>query len=46
LQGWPLGWYLSNPASFYVDFMFFFSFLLVLPSIVLLRRMAQSRRHN
>ena len=42
LAGWPLGWYLSNPASFYIDFMFFLSLVLVTPSIVLLRRMAQS----
>ena len=42
LQGWPFGWYLSNPASFYTSFMFFLSFVLVSPSIVLLRRLAQS----
>ena len=42
LQGWPLGWYLSNPAGFYTSFMFFLSFVLVSPSIVLLRRLAQS----
>lgn len=42
LRSWPIGWYLSNPTSFYIDFMFFLSFVLVTPSIVLLRRMAQS----
>ncbi len=42
LQGWPVGWYLSNPASFYTSFMFFLSFLLVTPSIIVLRRLAQS----
>jgi len=42
LRGWPTGWYLSNPAGFYTAVMFFLSFLLVTPSIVLLRRLAQS----
>ena len=42
LQSWPWGWYLSNPAGFYTSFMFFLSFVLVSPSIVLLRRLAQS----
>ena len=42
LKWWPLGFYLSNPASFYVSFMFFLSFVLVMPSIALLRRLAQS----
>src|SRR6185503_17200173 len=42
LRYWPLGWYLSNPASFYTTFMFALSFLLVTPSIVLLRKLAQS----
>src|SRR6185369_7869904 len=42
LRSWPVGWYLSNPTSFYIDFMFFLSLVLVTPSIVLLRRMAQS----
>ncbi len=35
-------WYLSSPDTFYVTFMFFLSFVLVTPSIVILRRMAQS----
>lgn len=42
LKWWPLGFYLSNPASFYVSFMFFLSFVLIAPSIALLRRLAQS----
>jgi len=42
LQRWPLGWYFSSPHSFYIGFMFFLSFVLVTPSIVLLRRLAQS----
>ena len=42
LRWWPMRWYLAAPASFYVGFMFFVSALLVLPSISLLRRMAQS----
>ena len=42
LRGWPTGWYLSNPAGFYTAVMFFLSFLLVTPSILLLRRLAQS----
>ena len=42
LRRWPVGWMLSNPASFYTSLMFLLSFLLVTPSILLLRRMAQS----
>jgi len=42
LRRWPMGWYLSNPANFYTSFMFFLSFVLVMPSIVVLRRLAQS----
>ncbi|QOV87349.1 ABC transporter permease [Humisphaera borealis] len=41
-QSWPVGYMLSNPTGFYISFMFLFSFVLVLPSIALLRRMAQS----
>jgi ABC-type transport system involved in multi-copper enzyme maturation permease subunit len=44
LQSWPIGWLLSGPASFYTSLMFFLSFVLVSPSIVVLRRLAQS--HN
>jgi hypothetical protein len=42
LRWWPLGTMLSNPTGFYVGFMFLFSLVLVTPSILLLRRMAQS----
>src|SRR3954447_13951786 len=42
LKSWPIGFYLSNPTSFYIDFMFLLSLVLVTPSIILLRRMAQS----
>ena len=42
LQRWPLGWYFSSPHTFYISFMFFLSFVLVTPSIFLLRRLAQS----
>ncbi|HET6248418.1 MAG TPA: ABC transporter permease subunit [Tepidisphaeraceae bacterium] len=42
LQRWPIGWFLSNPANFYTTFMFFISFVLISPSILLLRRLAQS----
>jgi ABC-type transport system involved in multi-copper enzyme maturation permease subunit len=42
LRFWPIGWYLSNPASFYINFMFFLSVVLVIPSIIVLRRIAQS----
>jgi len=42
LQAWPLGWYLTNPAGFYITTMFVLSFLLVTPSIIFLRKLAQS----
>jgi ABC-type transport system involved in multi-copper enzyme maturation permease subunit len=42
LRTWPLSWYLTDPSTFYIAFMFSLSVLLVLPSILLLRRMAQS----
>ena len=42
LRSWPLSWYLTDPAGFYTTFMFVLSFVLVTPSIVLLRRMAQA----
>jgi len=42
LQDWPIGWYLSNPASFYISFMFFLSFVMVTPSVIFLRKLAQS----
>ncbi|MGB7160668.1 MAG: ABC transporter permease subunit [Tepidisphaeraceae bacterium] len=42
LKRWPIGWYLSSPASFYVSFMFALSALLIFPAIVFLRKLAQS----
>ncbi len=42
LRFWPASWYLTDPAGFYTTFMFILSFLLVMPSIVVLRRMAQA----
>jgi ABC-type Na+ efflux pump permease subunit len=41
-QGWPLGWYWTNPATFYVSFMLFLSLGMMVPSVLLLRRLAQS----
>lgn len=41
-QAWPIGWYLSRPHSFYITVNFVLSLMLVAPSAVLLRRMAQS----
>jgi ABC-type transport system involved in multi-copper enzyme maturation permease subunit len=42
LQRWPMGWYLSSPASFFITFMFGLSFVLVTPSVILLRWLAQT----
>lgn len=42
LQAWPVGWYLSRPHTFFIAANFTLSLVLVLPAIVLLRRMAQS----
>ena len=42
LRFWPVNWYLSSPASFYIYVMFFVSFVLISPSVILLRRLAQS----
>lgn len=42
MRFWPMGWYLTSPHTFYINFMFFLSAVLILPSIVLLRRLAQS----
>ena len=41
-QSWPFGWYWTNPASFFITFMFVLSVALMAPSIVFLRRLAQS----
>lgn len=40
--GWPWNWYLSSPHTFYLTFMFVLSFVLIAPSVMLLRRLAQS----
>ena len=42
LRTWPVSTWLTDPTSFYIDGMLLLSVLLVLPSMVLLRRMAQS----
>src|SRR5690606_7913501 len=42
LRAWPLRWYFTHPAGFFVTAGTLVSFLLVIPSIALLRRMAQS----
>ena len=42
LRGWPLSWYFTHPATFFVTAGTLVSVLLVLPSIAFLRRMAQS----
>lgn len=42
LRAWPLGWYFTSPAGFYVTFMLAFSLALVIPSIALLRMLAQT----
>jgi ABC-type transport system involved in multi-copper enzyme maturation permease subunit len=42
LRRWPVGWYLTSPHGFYISFMLMLSMVLVLPSVVLLRRLAQS----
>jgi ABC-type transport system involved in multi-copper enzyme maturation permease subunit len=39
---WPINWYLTSPASFYISFTFFLSFVLIVPSIIFLRKLAQS----
>ena len=41
LRIWPLEWYFTAPSTFFPAFMMALSCILVLPSIVLLRRMAQ-----
>jgi ABC-type transport system involved in multi-copper enzyme maturation permease subunit len=40
--GWLRAWYLGSPHTFYVSSMFLLSFVLVMPSIVMLRHLAQS----
>jgi len=41
-QAWPIDWMWTSPATFYFSLMFFLSIAMILPSIVLLRTMAQS----
>ena len=42
LRDWPMSWAYTHPAGFYITFQSLLSLVLVLPSMVLLRRMAQS----
>jgi ABC-type transport system involved in multi-copper enzyme maturation permease subunit len=42
LRRWPIDWYFTAPATFFPSAMMLLSCVLVLPSIALLRRMAQS----
>jgi ABC-type transport system involved in multi-copper enzyme maturation permease subunit len=42
MKGWLKSWYLSKPETFYPWLMMTLSAVMVLPSILLLRRMAQS----
>jgi ABC-type transport system involved in multi-copper enzyme maturation permease subunit len=41
-QSWPVGWFWTNPASFYICFMLFLSLAMTIPSVLFLRRLAQS----
>ena len=41
-QSWPMNWFWTSPATFYFGFMFFLSFAMMAPSILLLRRLAQT----
>jgi ABC-type transport system involved in multi-copper enzyme maturation permease subunit len=41
-QVWPLSWYWTSPATFFIFFMFFLSFAMMVPSVLMLRRLAQS----
>jgi len=41
-QGWPIGWFWTSPASFYICFMLLLSLVMMAPSILFLRRLAQS----
>jgi ABC-type transport system involved in multi-copper enzyme maturation permease subunit len=42
LRSWPISWYLTSPASFYIEAATVLSLALILPAILLLRRMAQA----
>ncbi len=46
LRIWPLEWYFSRPSTFFPSFMMLLSAVLVCPSILLLRRMAQKTTTN
>ena len=39
---WPVSWYLTSPHSFYITASFVVGLVLVVPSIILMRRVAQS----
>jgi ABC-type transport system involved in multi-copper enzyme maturation permease subunit len=41
-QSWPMGWYWTSPASFYICFMLLLSLAMMVPSVLFLRRLAQS----
>jgi ABC-type transport system involved in multi-copper enzyme maturation permease subunit len=41
-QSWPMSCFWTSPATFYFGFMFFLSFAMMAPSVLLLRRLAQS----
>lgn len=42
LRSWPTGWMLTHPVAFFLTFTTLCSLVLVMPSILLLRRMAQT----
>ena len=42
LRTWPLDWYFTQPSTFFPVLMMVLSVVLVLPSVILLRRLAQS----
>lgn len=42
LRAWPMSWMYTHPAGFYITLQTLLSFVLVLPSTLLLRKMAQS----
>lgn len=42
LRYWPVSWYLTSPHSFYITASFVVGLVLVVPSIILMRRVAQA----
>lgn len=42
LRYWPISWYLTSPHSFYITSSFVLGLLLVAPSVLMMRRVAQS----